>query len=175
MATLIWLTGLAGAGKTSIATSLYELIKVQNKSTVMLDGDILRDVLGNSKGYKREDRLHLALTYAQIAKMLLNQDINVICSTISLFNEIYEWNRINIINYIEVYVKVPKDILVERDKKNLYSRAIRGEINDVVGIDIPFDEPVNAHIIIDNDSSKSIEEISLQIYQYYCEVMNETR
>ena len=83
--------------------------------------------------------------------MLSEQGIDVVCATISLFRECQEWNRTHIARYCEIYLRVPMEVLVQRDQKQLYSRALRGEITDVMGVDLPVEEPSRPDIVIDND------------------------
>ena len=160
---LYWITGLSGAGKTTIAKELYYFLKKRVKNIVLLDGDQLRAVFGNNKGYSLEERLALSLQYCNLCKMLIDQDIHVICATISMFNQIRDWNRNNIDNYLEIYVRVPMDILIKRDQKQLYSRALKKEICGVMGIDIPYEEPCNPDLIIDNNGTTSPDILAKQI------------
>ena len=76
-----------------------------------------------------------------------------------MFHEIRKWNRENIKNYNEIYIRVPIKLLVERDQKKLYSRALRGEIKNVMGVDVPIEEPDHPDIIIDNDGKLNPDEI----------------
>jgi len=148
---LFWITGLSGAGKTAIGRELYELLKVQKISVVYLDGDILRGVFDCKVGYTKEDRLKLGMQYCRLSKMLTDQDVNVVCATISMYPECWQWNRKHIPGYSEIYIRVPIDILIKRDQKLLYSRALNGEINNVMGIDMPVNEPESPDLILDND------------------------
>lgn len=151
MASVYWVTGLSGAGKTTISQLLYERLRSQNQNVIYLDGDILRDIFGNDLGYSLEDRKKSAMRNSRLCKALSDQGFNVICSTISMFHECREWNRMNIQQYVEIYIRVPWEVLMERDQKQLYSRAARGEIKNVVGFDLPFEEPLYPDIILDND------------------------
>ena len=80
-----------------------------------------------------------------------DRGIDVVCAVLSIFPDWLAWNRNNILDYFEVYVRVPFDILLTRETKGLYRRAIAGEINNVVGVDIEFPEPIAPDLIIDND------------------------
>ena len=154
--TLYWITGLSGSGKTTISKLVYKKLKNEKKNIVFLDGDNIRKALKLTRSsYDLQSRKKLAYTYAELAKLLIEQEIDVIFATIAMFHEIRDWNRSKIKNYIEVYIKVPLDILVERDKKNLYSKFLKKKIKNVVGIDIKLEEPKKPDIIIINDGSKS--------------------
>ncbi len=166
MHNVYWITGLSGAGKTTIGKSLYKKLKSRNDGVVFLDGDILRDVFGNSHGYSVEERKSLAMTYSRMCKMLVEQGLTVICCTISMFHEVRSWNRKNIPNYIEVYLRVSLSVLKERDQKGLYSDIEQGNIFDLVGIDIKMEEPESPDIVIDNDGGFSINECINMITEY---------
>jgi adenylylsulfate kinase-like enzyme len=150
VAKLIWITGLAGSGKTTISKEVYQILKSEECNTVHLDGDHFREITGSASGHSREDRFIVAMQIARLCQYLIAQEINVVCSTISLFKEVHTFNRIKTKSYIEVYIECPMDELIRRDQKGIYSKAIKGEMKDVVGIDIPFDEPSNCDIRINN-------------------------
>ena len=154
---VVLITGLAGAGKSTIAMTVFEKLKSMHFNTVLLDGDIFRDVLGNY-GYSLGERLELAKKISALCSFLNSQDVNVVCATMSLFKEIHQLNKNTITNYYEVYVKVGFEELKRRDKKGLYSQALSGEINNVVGVDLPFDEPQNPDIVIENSFLDNLQE-----------------
>jgi len=166
MGVVYWITGLSGAGKTTIAKALHAKMKKKWDNLVLLDGDELRVVFGSDIGYSLENRRISAMRNARLCKLLSDQGIHVICPTISMFSDVREWNRDNIDLYIEIYLKVPMDVLKKRDQKQLYSKAIKGEITDVIGVDLPFDEPNRADITIVNDGSLSVDEIVDVITQF---------
>ena len=91
--------------------------------------------------------------------MLSEQGIHVVIATISMFNEVREWNRKNIVDYVEIYIKVPLKILIKRDQKNLYSN----NADNVMGFNVDAEEPLNPDITLLNDGSKSSEEITSQL------------
>lgn len=154
-----WLTGLSGSGKTTIGRLFYEYLKKQNANTVYLDGDILREIFGGQDGYSLEKRKELATSYSRLCNMLSGQGIHVVCATISMFNDVRTWNRKNIQRYTEVYLKVDMDVLIKRDQKQLYSRAIKGEIANVMGVDIQFEEPISPDIVIENNGDQTPTEV----------------
>ena len=162
-----WITGLSGAGKTSIGKLFFEKIKQEEPNTIFLDGDELRLILNVGSSFSMESRLALSYRYSKLCNLLANQKLNVVIATISMFEEIRVWNKKNIINYNEVYIKVPMNVLIKRDKKRLYSKAIKGETNNVIGIDIQFHEPMNPDLICFNDGSKSIQKIAEEIFLFF--------
>ena len=148
---LIWITGLAGAGKTAIATALYKRLKGKYTNLVLLDGDDFREVMGQDVGYDLDSRKIMARRMSRLCRYLTNQGIHVICATISMHKEIHEFNRSAVKDYYEILVDVSMENLVAQDKKQLYSRALKHEIYDVVGVDLPFDKPVHSDLVIDNN------------------------
>ena len=106
--TLYWVTGLSGAGKTTIGNALYYELKRKQSSLVILDGDILKKLVGDSLGYSKEDRKKRAYYYSNLCKTLTDQGISVIICTIAMYDEVREWNR----NYIVEFPKNP-DIIIE--------------------------------------------------------------
>ena len=156
---LYWITGLSGAGKTTIGTLFYSYLQETKNNVVYLDGDTLRKIFGDAQQYSPSERKILALRYSRLCKMLTEQGIDVVIATISMFHEVREWNRENIENYNEIYIKVPMEVLIARDQKKLYSLAFKGEIKHVMGVDIEVEEPDNPDIIINNDGSSTPEDM----------------
>ncbi|EOI9349372.1 cytidine diphosphoramidate kinase [Campylobacter jejuni] len=153
---IIWLTGLAGSGKTTIGQALYEKLKLKYKNLIYLDGDELREILGHY-AYDKQGRIDMALKRAKFAKFLNDQGMIVIVTTISMFNEIYDYNRKQLKNYYEIYIECDMRELMQRDQKGLYTKALNKEIDNVVGVDIEFDKP-EADLVIDNSCRNNLEE-----------------
>ncbi|MDE5602324.1 MAG: adenylyl-sulfate kinase [Helicobacter sp.] len=151
---VLWLCGLAGSGKSTIGKALYQQIKQEIPNVVYLDGDELRDLLGDY-GYSREGRIEVALKRSKFAKFLSQQGLVVVVTTISLFDEIYKYNRTTLQNYLEVYIQCDLEELIKRDQKGLYTKALKGEVKDVVGVDIPFDKP-NADMVVENTKKENL-------------------
>lgn len=169
--TLYFFTGLAGAGKTTIGGLFYERLKLKKLDAVLLDGDRQRAAAGHNTGdtitvesrYTTEARKAGAWGLFQHCKNLTEQGLDVVCCSISMYHEIREWNRENIQNYREIYVKVSRETLYRRDQKNLYSSGAK----NVVGVDLPWDEPGQSDIVIQNDGHESPEEIVNRLEQYF--------
>lgn len=158
MGTVYWITGLSGAGKTTIGELFYKKIKEQYPNTVFFDGDMLRKVFGDDLGYTEGERRKCAMRYSRLCALLQQQGIHVVCCTISMFDSIREWNRANIINYKEIYVKVSMETLCKRDQKGLYSGVTQEKEKDIVGIHINFEEPKYPDVILNNNGEQSPEE-----------------
>lgn len=165
MGTVYWITGLSGAGKTTIGRRFYEKIKENYPNTVFLDGDTMRRVFGDDLGYSREERRKCAMRYSRLCSMLQEQGMNVVCCTISMFDSVREWNRENIPSYKEIYVKVSMDTLRKRDQKGLYSGVTQEEQKEVAGIHMEVEEPKKPDLILCNDGDRTPEEQVERILQ----------
>ena len=167
---VIWITGLSGAGKTTLAKELTVRLDKYGLHSILLDGDILRsllkvpDVIKDS--HSREARIKLALKYAQLCKLLSSQGFTVVIATISMFNEVYAWNRNNLPNYFEVYLKVTLEELSNRDPKNIYRRYKSGELTNVAGLDLLVDQPNNSHVTFDFETQPFIWQSPMHLTDY---------
>ena len=155
---LYWITGLSGAGKTTISTLLYDYLKKKQDNIFLIDGDKIREVYQNTD-YTEEGRKKIAYMNMRLCKMLTDQGIDVIIAIIGMRDAYREWTRKNIERYCEIYLEVPMEELIRRDSKQIYSRALKKELKNVYGIDIPYEEPKTPDIHIVNDSSNSPEDI----------------
>ncbi|NTW68484.1 MAG: adenylyl-sulfate kinase [Chlorobiaceae bacterium] len=148
---VVWLIGLSGTGKTTLANQVVERIRQSNGKVVLLDGDLIRNLFGNDVDHTIEGRRRNAERLSVLSKFLADQGIHVVAAVLSIFPEWRRWNREHIPDYSEVYIKASMETLLRRDIKNLYARAAKGEIVNVVGVDIPFPEPENPELVIEND------------------------
>lgn len=164
--TLFWITGLSGAGKTAIGTSLYYKIKETNDNVIILDGDTIKSVVTDEVDYTSDGRRKRAEKYARLCKLLTDQGMIVICCTIAMFESVRAWNRENNTHYVEIFLDVPLEVLIERDQKGLYSGYQKEEINNIVGLDLNVEFPVNPDLRIVNDGSTPINDIVKSIMEY---------
>lgn len=148
---IIWLIGMAGAGKTTVGRALHEQIKLVDAASVFLDGDHVREIMGNDLGHSLEERRQNGLRVCRLCHYLDRQGINVVCAILSLFDDQQRWNRESYSDYFEVFIDVPMEVLVARDQKGLYSGASEGRIPNVAGFDIPFEPPANPDMIVRNE------------------------
>lgn len=149
---VIWMIGLAGAGKTTLGRAVHDVLKARDPATVFLDGDHVRAIMDNDLGHSLEDRRINGWRICRLCEFLDGQGISVVCSILSLFHDQQAWNRTTFSAYREVFIDVSMDTLMARDQKGLYSAARRGEIHGVAGIDIPFAPPPNADLIFRNEA-----------------------
>ena len=146
-----WLTGLSGAGKTTIGRLWYERLKETGVAAVFLDGDELRQVFGDDLGYTEADRRKSAMRNARLCALLARQGLTVVCCTISMFDDVRVWNRENIPGYFEIYIKASMETLRSRDQKGLYSLGDQ----DVAGVHFQVEEPKCPDLILENDGQKT--------------------
>jgi glutamine kinase len=145
-----WITGLSGAGKTTLGASLTQRLRQAGRSVIFLDGDKVRIAIAEDLGHPVEDRRRVALRNSRLCQLLSEQGTDVVCATISMFHEVQQWNRDNIPGYREIYLRVPFAEIERRDVKRIYARARLREVTNVVGIDIPAEEPKTPDLILDN-------------------------
>lgn len=167
MGTVYWFTGFSGAGKTTIGKKFCERLKMKYVNTIFLDGDALREAFGDDIGYTQEDRRKCAMRYSKLCKLFQEQGMNVICCTISMFDSVREWNRENIGNYCEIYIKVSPDTLRLRDQKGLYSGKTLDSEKNVVGVHFAAEEPKNPDLVLQNDGDTTPDEQVEKIERYF--------
>lgn len=163
--TLYFFTGLAGAGKSTLGGIFYERLKQRKPDAVLIDGHVAREnavASGAPRDYSNAARLAGARWMFARCKELTDQGYDVVCCSMSLFDEIRSWNRENIKNYKEIYIRTNMDILRQR-RRNLYS----GEQMQVVGMDLPWDEPTMPDIVISNDGAETPESIVERIEKVF--------
>lgn len=152
---VVWIIGLSGSGKTTLAGQVTTRLRDAGRSVVMLDGDIVRELFKNDVDHSIEGRLRNAERLSRLTKFISDQGVDVVTAVLSIFPDWREWNRQNVHGYREVYLKASMDTLLRRETKGLYARALRGEINNVVGVDIPFPEPENPDLVLDNNIDRT--------------------
>ncbi len=145
---VIWLTGLPGAGKTTIARRLAPKLEEIGLKVELFDGDEVRKQLSPDLGFSKEDRELHARRVAYLSKLLAKHGIISIVSLISPYREFREFARNEIKDFVEVYVKVSLDECIKRDPKGLYKKALNGEIKDLTGLQDVYEEPLNPEVTV---------------------------
>lgn len=165
---VIWLIGLSGSGKTTLGREITRQWKLQTPNTLLVDGDEVRRIFRQdtqAADYSLAGRRLNAERIFELCAWLDAQEINVVCSILSVFPDLRELNRTRFRHYYEVYLNPPMQTLVERDTKGLYRKALAGEMSDMVGVDIPFPPPTAADLEIDTSHPADIAELALDILQ----------
>ena len=166
---VFWLTGLAGSGKTTLAKELVRQLKRQKSNVIHIDGDDMRYVLGEGHAYQKKDRVKLAYIYSRLCKTLSDQGHDVVCSTISLFKEIHQYNRQLFEQYYEIYIECDMQELYKRNQKGIYNKTE----SDVVGVSVDYDHPEDCHLILNNSQQDRITEKVLEILSVANRIPNE--
>lgn len=126
-------------------------MRAEGHPAVFLDGDELRVVFGSDLGFSREDRLASAMRNARLCRLLSHQGMDVVCATISLFHACQAWNRAQIPRYREIFVTAPMEVLAARHPARLYDRDNGRDVENVVGLDLKAEEPLQPDVVVVND------------------------
>ena len=166
-ARVIWMTGLSGAGKTTIAKRLESELFLRGFTAYILDGDIIRAGINNNLTFTEDDRIENIRRISEISKLFIDSGIIAINCFISPTDAIRLMAKriIGSENFVEVYINAPFEVCEKRDVKGLYSRARKGEIKDFTGIDSPFENPKHPDIEVRTDLT-SIEDSVKQIIDF---------
>jgi adenylylsulfate kinase len=160
-----WITGLAGAGKTTLASALAQRLAQEGTRAILLDGDALRAALGQQSDYTPSARLQLAMGYVRLCKLLADQGFDVICATVSMFNEVRAWGRQQIDGYKVIYLRAPHADLCAR--RSIYSDAQTR--HEVVLPEHGYQLPDDADLILDNDGLHTPQQLADRILQRFAD------
>ena len=156
---VIWLTGLSGAGKSTIAQVLAQVLNEKGLKSYVLDGDVLRTGLNKDLGFSEQDRMENIRRTAQVAKLMVDAGIIVIAALISPYakdrqsaRELFKKDQ-----FVEVFIDTPIEICIQRDPKGLYARAIKGEIKDFTGVNAPYERPTNPELFLNTEQYSALE------------------
>jgi adenylylsulfate kinase-like enzyme len=160
---VIWVTGMSCSGKTTLCNALWATLKPNMPQLVLLDGDAVRAAFGDGLGYREVDRVVQITRIQKMAKMLSDQNLVVLVAALYANTELLAWNRENIREYFEIYLKASPETVRQRDNKGLYSKADSGAMKDVVGVDIPWHEPQSPNLIIDCDAGEDTDLLASRV------------
>ena len=152
---VFWITGLSGSGKSTIGNKIAKNINKNFGKTVIIHGDDIRNIY-NFKNYSPKDRLELGKSNSNLCKLISNQGINVIFTTVGLFHKLHIYNKLNIKKYIEIYIKSDIKNLIKKKKKIFYKKKTKF----VWGLDIQPEFPKKPDIILQNSFKISIKKLS---------------
>lgn len=161
---VVWLTGLPASGKTTIARELEKILYDTGVHTYVLDGDNVRHGLNRDLGFSKDDRKENIRRIAEVAKLFSDAGILTICAFVSPYKDDRETARylVEESEFIEVHVKCPVDICIERDPKSMYKKAVSGKMKTFTGVDDPYENPDFPEIVIETDRltlSESVDRI----------------
>jgi len=163
----LWFTGLSGCGKSTIASALIPMLMEHGRQATVLDGDVVRTHLSKGLGFSKEDRDTNILRIGFVAGEIARHNGTVVCAAISPYratrNEARKMAGDD--RFVEIFVNTPLEVCEARDIKGLYAMARRGEIKGFTGIDDPYEEPLNAEIVL-NTVDNTPEELARQIIAY---------
>lgn len=145
---VVWLTGLSGAGKTTLAEAIVRAAKPRLPDLVLVDGDVIRELFSAGLGFDEEARKLQIGRIQRLALFLARQNIAVIVAALYSHPDLLRWNRANLPGYFEVYVDTPLATVEARDTKGLYSKARAGEVQHVVGLDLPWHAPEAPDMVV---------------------------
>jgi adenylylsulfate kinase len=147
----IWLTGLSGAGKTTVARRFEALMEERGRHVEVLDGDVIRQNLSKGLGFSKEDRDTNIRRIGFVCELLTRNGAAVVASAISPYRNVRDELRAKIDDFVEVHVNCPLEVCIERDPKGLYKKALAGEIKDFTGIDDPYEAPLTPEVELHTD------------------------
>jgi len=159
MSFVIWITGPSGAGKTTLAKAIVEKLQSMGYTVEHLDGDKVRSKLYPDLGFSKEEREMHNKVVVEMANLLAKNGVIVVVSVISPYKEWREFARREIGRFVEVYLRCPLEVRIQRDPKGLYAKALRGEIKGLTGFDGVYEEPENPEVVLDTDRTSVEEEV----------------
>jgi len=168
---IIWLTGLSGVGKTTIANRLKDIISQRDLNVEVLDGDVIRTNLSQGLGFSKSDRDINIRRVGYVANLLSRNGVIVIVAVISPYRAVRDEVKASSNNFMEVYVNAPLEVCELRDVKGLYAAARSGKLKGFTGVDDPYEVPLNPDVICCNDR-ESVDESVLKIIHALDNLLN---
>lgn len=162
----IWLTGLSGAGKSTIAQALTQLLSERGQRVEVLDGDVVRTHLSKGLGFSKEDRDTNIRRIGWVCDLVARHGGVAIAAAISPYRAVRDEIRASTERFFEVFVDCPLETCIERDVKGLYAKALTGEIPQFTGVSDPYEEPLHPEVVVNTATEPlgvSIERILLAL------------
>jgi adenylyl-sulfate kinase len=161
---ILWFTGLSGAGKSTISAVVAERLRAHGAKVEVLDGDVVRTHLSKGLGFSKEDRDTNIRRIGFVCELLARNGVIAIGAAISPYRAIRDEIRSRIPNFVEVYVECPLEVLVGRDVKGLYKKALAGEIKEFTGVSDPYEPPLDAEVVA-HTASESPQESAEKVWE----------
>ena len=155
----LWLTGLSGSGKSTLAGHVAADLRRRGLQVEILDGDEVRTNLSKGLGFSKEDRDTNIKRIGYVCKLLTRNGVAAISAAISPYREVRDYNRAEIGQFIEVYVKCSIEELTRRDVKGLYKKALAGEVKNFTGVSDPYEPPLKPEITVDSEREREAESL----------------
>ena len=156
---IIWITGISGAGKSTIANALMGLYKKNIPNLVNVDGDTIRGLFSSDLKYDEISRIEQIKRIQKLCIFLDRQGLVVIVSALYSNSELLDWNRKNFKNYFEIYLEASINLVKKRDVKGLYKKFDDGSEKNIVGLDIHWNSPKNYDLKINMDKVKTVNKV----------------
>ena len=157
---IFWITGLSGSGKSTIGEKLKPSIEKKYGKTIIIHGDDIRDIY-QFKFYSKNKRLKLGKANSDLCNLLSKQGLNIIFTTVGLFGELFDYNRTNLNNYTEIFIKTDIKKLLKNKKKLFYKIKTK----NVWGLDLKPEYPKNPDLILENKFNLSIAKLTITLYK----------
>ncbi len=147
----LWLTGMSGAGKSTVSDMLMDRFRAAGARVELLDGDVVRTNLSQGLGFSREDRDTNVRRIGFVAELLSRNGVIAVVAAISPYRATREEVKAKIASFVEVFVDCPLEVLASRDVKGLYKKALAGEVGNFTGISDPYEPPQNPDVVVRSD------------------------
>jgi len=157
---VVWITGLPGSGKTTIANELGPMLQEKGLEVEVFDGDWVRKELSPDLGFTKEDRELHNKRVIHMSKLLAKHGVAVIVCLISPYREVRRYAREQIGQvggFVEVWAKASLEACIKRDPKGLYAKALKGEIKDMTGVQHPYEEPENPEVVLETEQQTPVQ------------------
>ena len=159
----LWFTGLSGAGKSTISCIIEKRFREAGARVEVLDGDVVRENLSKGLGFSKEDRDINIRRIGFVCELLSRNGVIAIVAAISPYRAIREEIRERILNFVEIYVECPIDVVSERDVKGLYKKAMAGHLPQFTGVSDPYEPPLHPEVIV-HSASETPEESTNKVW-----------
>jgi len=158
----IWLTGMSGSGKSSVALAVAEHLRARALPVEVLDSGRIRSQINRSLGFSREEIEENTLRLAYECTLLNRNGVVAIVGSVSPYREVRDRARDQIGTFVEVYCRCPMEVLAKRDKSGLFEKAMKGEIAHVAGVNAPYEEPPKPEVLLNTDQL-TVDEAALKV------------